>query len=190
MNTLRLYHAGYEIIRAPDIRFGRKNADFGQGFYLSDDEEFSRRWARERRDAETWLNRYELCADGLNIRRLERDGAWFDYIFANRMGYDDRLSEYDVIVGPIANDTIYDTMGILTSGLLGRDQALQLLLLGPAYEQTVIKTRKALSALRFDGAVRLTADEIAGYRETVRREEHAYQEQLAQTLQAIMETAD
>ena len=31
----------------PDITIGRKNADFGQGFYLTDDLDFTRRWARE-----------------------------------------------------------------------------------------------------------------------------------------------
>ena len=38
-----LYHTGYQEIRDPDIRFGRKNADFGQGFYLTRDGEFARR---------------------------------------------------------------------------------------------------------------------------------------------------
>ena len=30
-----LYHTGFSAIPSPDIRYGRKNADFGQGFYLS-----------------------------------------------------------------------------------------------------------------------------------------------------------
>ena len=41
MASTILYHTGFETIRKPDITIGRKNADFGQGFYLSDDEEFS-----------------------------------------------------------------------------------------------------------------------------------------------------
>ena len=32
---LRLYHAGFQVIPSPDVRYGRKNADFGQGFYLT-----------------------------------------------------------------------------------------------------------------------------------------------------------
>ena len=32
---MRLYHTGAVEIREPDILRGRKNADFGQGFYLS-----------------------------------------------------------------------------------------------------------------------------------------------------------
>lgn len=47
--VIRLYHVGFDEIRQPDLRRGRKNADFGQGFYLSDNEDFSRRWARERK---------------------------------------------------------------------------------------------------------------------------------------------
>ena len=38
-----LYHTGYQEIRVPDIRHGRINADFGQGVYMTADEEFARR---------------------------------------------------------------------------------------------------------------------------------------------------
>ena len=41
---MKLYHTGREEIREPDIRRGRRNADFGQGFYLTPDREFARRW--------------------------------------------------------------------------------------------------------------------------------------------------
>lgn len=50
---MRLYHAGFEIIRQPDVHFGRRNADFGQGFYLTADADFARRWARARRGQKT-----------------------------------------------------------------------------------------------------------------------------------------
>lgn len=51
----RLYHVGFDEIRQRDLRRERKNADFGQGFYLSDNEDFSRRWARERKGLATRL---------------------------------------------------------------------------------------------------------------------------------------
>ncbi len=130
---LLLYHTGFSEIRRPDVAFGRKNADFGRGFYLSDDPEFARRWARRRRGADTVLNVYELDSAGLTFLRLDRDETWFDYIARNRAGGEDRLRGADVIVGPIANDTLYDTMGLFTSGLLDRAQALSLLLQGPLY---------------------------------------------------------
>ena len=40
-DILHLFHTGYAEIREPDIHYGRKNADFGQGFYLSDSDEFA-----------------------------------------------------------------------------------------------------------------------------------------------------
>ena len=175
MSIIPLFHTGYDKIPEPDIHYGRTNADFGQGFYLSDNEEFSKRWARERKGLITYINYYELNTDGLNIRQFERDEKWFDYIYNNRAGYPDVLTEYDVIVGPIANDTIYDTWGITTSGLLKREQALQLLLIGSQYMQTVIKTEKAAAQLRFVSAKELKSDEIAVYRDVVRKEEDEFQ---------------
>ncbi|MBR0311535.1 MAG: DUF3990 domain-containing protein [Oscillospiraceae bacterium] len=47
-DILHLFHTGYAEIREPDIHYGRKNADFGQGFYLSDSDEFAGKWMRER----------------------------------------------------------------------------------------------------------------------------------------------
>ena len=102
---MRLYHTGTEIIKEPDITIGRKNADFGQGFYLTDDLDFTRRWARERTP---YVNIYELDEDNMLIRRFSRNTDWFRYIFQNRRGLADRIPA-DVIIGPIANDTIYDT---------------------------------------------------------------------------------
>ncbi len=182
---LTLFHTGFSEIRTPDLTVGRKNADFGQGFYLSDDEEFSRRWARTRRGMETYLNRYELDTTGLLIKRFSRNEAWFDYIFSNRMGKEDALSAFDVLIGPIANDTLYDTWGVLTSGLIDRETALAVLSVGPAYEQIVLKTEKAAAALRFMGAAVLPPEEIAAYRETVRREETAFQEAFSRKIGAL-----
>ncbi len=188
MSLMTLYHTGFQEIRQPDIRAGRANADFGQGFYLSPDEAFSRRWARFRKGRETWLNVYCLQTDGLAVKTLNRDEAWFDYIFHNRSGHKDSLAAYDAIIGPIANDTIYDTWGITTSGLLRTAEALQILSVGPAYTQTVLKTEKAAARLRFVSAQIILENEIIGYRETVRQEEEAYQNSISEYIKAVMET--
>ena len=56
-----LYHTSDREITSPDIRKGRKNADFGQGFYLTPDKEFTCRWAREN----AVVNEYEFDESGL-----------------------------------------------------------------------------------------------------------------------------
>ncbi|MBQ3407063.1 MAG: DUF3990 domain-containing protein [Lachnospiraceae bacterium] len=187
---IQLVHTGSQIITSPDITIGRRNADFGQGFYLSDNVEFSKRWARSRKGETTYLNTYELDTDGLNIKRFGRDTEWFEYIYSNRSGRDDTLAGFDVISGPIANDTIYDTWGIITSGLLKKEQALRLLMIGPVYEQTVIKTEKAVNALRFIRAEEISPEEIASYRGTVRQEEEIFQQQFAALLAEMTGSSD
>jgi len=190
MEHITLYHTGFQKIERPDIHIGRANADFGQGFYLSDNGDFSRRWARSRRGETTWLNTYTLALDGLQVKRFERDAEWFDYIFHNRSGYPDALSEYDVIVGPIANDTIYDTWGISTSGLLSREQSLRLLMIGPVYRQTAIKTERAASRLSFISAQVIEEKEIAEYRNKVLEEQEVFQKEFVEVMSALLAVRD
>ena len=47
-------------------------------------------------------------------------------------------------MGPIANDTIFDTLGIISSGYLKPDEALSILKIGLEYRQVAIKTEKAV----------------------------------------------
>lgn len=56
---MRLFHSGSDIIKEPDIFAGRKNADFGPGFYLSSDQEFAMRWVKCRKDSTAYVNVYE-----------------------------------------------------------------------------------------------------------------------------------
>lgn len=181
-----LYHAGFKIIKEPDIHYGRKNADFGQGFYLTAEKEFAYRWAQERKGEETIVNTYELDMTNLKIRRFIRDKEWFEYIFANRNRKPDTL-EADVIMGPIANDIIYNTNGIFTGGILEPEQALKLLLIGPEYTQIVLKTKKAAVQLKWLESAVLTHEEINGYRKVLIDEEADYQIALAKELDKILE---
>ncbi len=116
-----LYHTSEQEIRIPDIHYGRKNADFGWGFYLTPDHDFTYRWIR----GTAVVNEYEFDITGLKIHTFSRNVDWFQYIFNNRRMQDGLKA--DVIIGPIANDTIFDTLGIMSSGYLNAEDALQLL---------------------------------------------------------------
>jgi hypothetical protein len=182
-DVILLYHAGYDEIRQPDLVRGRKNADFGQGFYLSDNGEFAGRWMREKAGSNAYVNSYELRTEGLNIRKLAVDKEWLSYITANRRGMPDSLTDVDVIIGPIANDTIFDTMGIFTSGFLTDDESLSLLSVGPSYTQIVIKSSKALEQLSWTGARIIPGGELASYAELLKKEEEEYQKELSKVLE-------
>ena len=184
---MRLYHTGFSIIEHPDIHYGRKNADLGQGFYLSDSSAFAGRWAKDRKGQAVWINAYELDMTGLNVKTFRRDEEWFSYVFANRRGTADMYPETDVVIGPIANDTIYDTMGILTSGLLEKEQIRKLITIGPEYTQIVIKTEKAAGQLMWLSAAKLDNKALPEYRNRLKQEEEAYQEEFAAILMGAEE---
>ena len=76
---MKLYHTGYQEIRIPDLTVGRKNADFGQGFYLTPDRAFAERWAQESRNALPRVNHYSFFLEGLRVQHFTRDSDWFGY---------------------------------------------------------------------------------------------------------------
>ncbi len=173
---MKLFHTGSSEIRIPDIRHGRKNADFGQGFYLTPDIEFIYRWA----GPDAIINEYELDEDGLSICLFSRDEAWFQYIFQNRRAKDSLAA--DVVIGPIANDTIFETFGIISSGFLKTSDAMKLLMVGPEYTQVAIKTKKAASQLRWvrSGKIEKLSEEQR------RREQEMYDADFAKALGEII----
>ena len=173
---MHLYHTSDREIRDPDIHHGRKNADFGWGVYLTPDKDFTYRWAGEN----AIVNEYELDESGLIIHRFDRDTDWFRYIFNNRRLQDG--IEADVIIGPIANDTIFDTLGIISSGFLKPDDAIKLLMIGPEYTQVALKTEKAADQLRWIGSERI--ERIAG--EDLKIEQDAFQEAFGAELGKIV----
>ncbi len=173
---MKLYHTGTTEIRVPDLYRGRKNADFGQGFYLTPDREFTCRWAGK----DAVVNEYELDENGLDIYRFTRSEEWFDYIFHNRRAIDQITA--DVIIGPIANDTIFDTLGMISSGFLKPAEAMELLMIGPEYTQAAIKSEKAAAQLHW-----IRSEKITKLDESIRKaEEAAYQTEFAEVLQKIV----
>ncbi len=171
-----LYHTGKQEIRNPDIHYGRKNADFGWGFYLTPDRDFTYRWAREN----AVVNEYELDENELDIYTFTRDINWFQYIFNNRRMRDSLTA--DAVIGPIANDTIFDTLGIISSGYLKPEDAVKLLMIGPEYTQVAIKTEKALRQLRFVRSEMI--NRISGI--ALQTEQEAYQKAFAQEFEKIV----
>ena len=82
----------------------------------------------------------------------------------------------------IANDTIFDTLGIITSGYLKSEDALKLLMIGPAYTQIAIKTEKAASQLKWIKSERVERPD----KETLKKEQKAYEEVFGEALNEIM----
>lgn len=175
---MKLYHTGTLEIPQPDIRHGRVNADFGQGFYMTPDADFTYRWAGK----DAVVNVYEMDLSGLEVHRFTRTGEWFEYIYNNRRAKD--TLNVDVVIGPIANDTIFETYGIISSGFLNTEDALRLLMIGPEYTQVAIKTERAVRQLKWLEAS--VVEGVAAHREALRNEKTEYDRRFAEALNQIM----
>ena len=139
--------------------------------------------AKKRKGLDTIFNEYVLDESGLKIKTFERNEEWFNYITNNRQNKDDYLKEYDIIIGPIANDTIYDTYGALTSGMIPMDIVLKILCAGPQYTQIVLKTQKAVDSLKFISSHVIPYEELLNNASSVRKEEIEYQEEMSKILE-------
>ena len=104
--TSILYHGSKTIVESPEIRILKYNKDFYFGFYCTLLPEQAIRWAT-RFDGVGYLNTYRFTPDpALRIKRFpEMTEEWLDFIVACRLG---RAHDYDIVEGPMANDTIFN----------------------------------------------------------------------------------
>lgn len=131
-DRITVYHGGTEKIEFPMCKIGRKNLDFGQGFYLTDIREQAVAWAlnmgRNRRKTSLLnrylLNRTAILAEGRCKIFRAYDEEWLQFIIANRTGVD-VAREFDYVEGGVANDRVVDTVNLYIAGLIDLKSALR-----------------------------------------------------------------
>ena len=132
MSNIIVYHGGTETIEKPICKFGRKNLDFGQGFYVTNLREQAVTWANNmsrNRNKPAVLNRYKLDRESIlqNARCkifCAYDKEWLEFIVGNRTGQD-LAKDYDYVEGGIANDRVADTVNLYIAGLMELNTALR-----------------------------------------------------------------
>ena len=132
MKDMIVYHGGTEIVEHPICKFGRRNLDFGQGFYITNLRKQAVDWASQmadRRKLSPIINRYRMnreaiLAEAHCIVFEAYDKDWLEFIVASRRGLH-VADNYDYIEGGIANDRVVDTINLYMAGLMDEDTALR-----------------------------------------------------------------
>lgn len=126
-----VYHGGTEIVEHPDCKCGRRNLDFGQGFYITDIRKQAEDWAKlmaGRRKKAPVLNIYRLNRDAIMAEAQcmifkAYDEEWLEFIVASRQGKP-VAEAFDYIEGGVANDRVVDTINLYMAGLMDKATAL------------------------------------------------------------------
>ena len=157
---MKLYHGSVVTVKKPSLRQGRPNTDYGKGFYTTVDLDQAARWARIRRErvggGNAVVSVYEVDDNLLNgvLKIMEYNGAtkeWLDFVVANRRFAP--LHDYDIVLGPVANDNLYATISLYENGELSAEAAVVQLKTHVLFNQVSFHTYKALSQLQFVEAI-------------------------------------
>ena len=119
MALLTVYHGSYQPVERPEIRKGRNTKDFGTGFYCTMIKEQAQRWAK-RYDTKV-VSIYEVNLNfDLKIKEFKSmTEEWLDFIIACRSG---QVHEYDIVIGALADDQIYNFGSDYMDGSITREQ--------------------------------------------------------------------
>ena len=150
-----LYHGSNMVVNEPKLIEQNRFLDFGYGFYTTTNQAQAENFARKvvvRRGGKAVVNVYEIddvAEAKLNVKRFTApDEEWLDFVSAHRNGnYDGE--EYDLIIGAVANDDVYRTLQVYSTGLLTKEHAIEALKIKKLFDQYVFATNDALSCLMF-----------------------------------------
>ncbi len=159
---MQIYHGSNMKVERPEIRKNLRALDFGPGFYMTSSQTQATKWARvvtrRRRKGEATLNIYELMIeklDNLNVLKFNSaNGDWLDFVVLNRkeLVVD---SGYDLVIGPVANDSTLPVIDDYMDGVYTKEQAIERLLPQNLTDQYAFLTPASLELLHFERSEQL-----------------------------------
>lgn len=119
MGKMTVYHGSYVTVKIPKIIKEKNTKDFGPGFYCTIIREQAERWAK--RYDHPIVNTYTVRMNS-NLKTLEfkeMTEEWLDFIIDCR----NHISHnYDIVIGAMANDQIYNYIADYIDGIITREQ--------------------------------------------------------------------
>ena len=143
---MTVYHGSYTTVEKPSIIKGKNTKDFGTGFYCTVIREQAERWAK--RYDKGVVNTYTVRMDtNLNILEFkDMTEEWLDFIIDCRHG---KEHAYDIVIGAMANDQIYNFIADYIDGIITREQFWSLAKFKYPTHQINFCTPAALKCLTF-----------------------------------------
>lgn len=124
---MRLYHGTNVDFDDIDLTMSNKYKDFGQGFYLTDIRSQAEELAAKKSrlfGGYPVIQEYEfdeslLSGTDLKVLKFDKPSAeWAEFIFKNRNRDYNFTHDFDIVIGPIANDGVAYLLGRYEEGTL------------------------------------------------------------------------
>lgn len=145
-----VYHTSNVRVEQPDVKHSRKELDFGPGFYFThlrqQAEQYAQRFIKLRKAA--LMNIYDMKEDWSAWRVKQFDSyseEWLDFVLACRDGQ--VVGDYDMVVGGIADDKVFETLNLFFLGYIGKQEALRRLAYEKPNIQYCIRNEKMINEL-------------------------------------------
>lgn len=146
---MELYHASSEIVEFPEIRINKYTKDFSWGFYCTKNYKQAEKWAKRHKNK--IVNHYEYNENkNLNIKKFDTmNDEWLDFIVSCRTGH---THNYDIVEGPMADDTIWNYIGDYMENKITREQFFTMMKFKHPTHQISFHTLSSLATLTFKGS--------------------------------------
>jgi hypothetical protein len=149
----QLFHGSNVVVKNPKILVNGFYKDFGYGFYCTVIEKQARRWAlTKRKNHIVSIFQYEKNKSLSILSFSEMTEEWLQFVVDCRRGIEHR---YDVVEGPMADDTIWNYIEDYISGEITKNAFWELVKFRYPTHQIVFCTEKALETLRYERSYRL-----------------------------------
>ena len=161
-----LYHGSNEAVSEIDLSKSVINKDFGRGFYTTNDLLQARKFAKLKAvragSKKGYVSEFSFMnTEELTVKRFSTSNEeWFDFVLKNRgfgqLVTTEPIRNYDIVIGPVANDTVGVVLNLFISGTYGdpgtaeaKETAIRLLLTQNLHNQVFFGTERAVACLAF-----------------------------------------
>jgi hypothetical protein len=154
---MKLYHGTNAIIEAIDLNQSRVGKDFGIGFYLTPDKLIASRQAERKYvqygEGEARVFEYDVDEEKLaTLNVLSFEGYsldWARFVLKNRKNRTrEQLHDYDIVIGPIADDVVGYQIRRVEEGIITEEQFLEEIKYHTVTIQYLFATEKAVKLLQ------------------------------------------
>lgn len=154
---MKLYHGTNIDFDVIDLTKSNKYKDFGQGFYLTDIRSQAEELAAKKSrlfGGYPVIQEYEfdeslLSGAELKVLKFDKPSTeWAEFIFKNRNRDNNFTHDYDIVIGPIANDGVAYLLGRYEEGTLTIEELSDKLDFKKLNSQYFFGTDKSLKYLK------------------------------------------